>query len=114
MLCFAKNVRNVVGLYEFPVVVCIMVNVLGGVGGRGDGKICKCVSLGLGFLQVVTAVVPATLQVAFIGCYTGDYFSSRTTLPAPSLTWLGPWNQESELPLRWMPKNLMAASFTMV
>ena len=71
MLCFAQNVRNTVGILRFTHVIGIMVFVTVRIGSRHHRKHHKGISLSLGFLKVVTAVVPTALQ--------GSFFRSKTS-----------------------------------
>ena len=65
---FAQYVGNSVGLYKFSVIVGVVVYVLSGVGGRHHSQSHKGKSLCLGFLQVVSGIVPAALQCTFFRC----------------------------------------------
>ena len=68
VLGFTQNIGHAVGLYKFTLVVSVVVYVLGGVRGGHHGECCKGEGLRLGFLQVVSCVVPAALQGAFFRC----------------------------------------------
>ena len=62
VLCFAEHVGDTVGIDRFPLVVSINVIVGVGVRCRHHGCHHEGVHLGLGFLQVVTAVVVAAFK----------------------------------------------------
>ena len=62
---FAEYIGNRVRFDEFGMVVSVVVHIFGGVGGGHHGESHEGVGLCLGFLQVVAAVVPASLQSAF-------------------------------------------------
>ena len=76
MLGFAQNIGHTVGLYKFPMIVGVMVNVFSGVRCRHHGEYRKGEGLRLRFLQVVATVVPTALQGPFFWCIAIDIGSS--------------------------------------
>ena len=66
VLRFAQDVGDAVCVDCFAMVVSVVVVVAVGVAASDHGKHHECVSLRVGFLQMVAAVVPAALQVAFL------------------------------------------------
>ena len=65
MLCLAKNVGNTIGINRLALVVGVIVVVAVRVSAGNHGEYHECVGLRVGFLQVVSAVVPTALEVAF-------------------------------------------------
>ena len=72
MLCFAKNIRNAVCIYGFTLIVGVMVFVLGFVCCGHDGKTHERIRHGHRFLEMVSAIVPAALQSAFLRSELGN------------------------------------------